>query len=114
MLITNAKIYTMEETGIIENGFVQVEGGKIFAVGPMSEAPQADGEEIIDAAGKNVFPGFVEAHCHVGVEDEGLNFEGSDGNEITDPTTPTVRALDSYYSLDCACDDALYAASQPC
>ncbi|HJB27093.1 MAG TPA: amidohydrolase [Firmicutes bacterium] len=108
MLITNAKIYTMEACGVIENGFIHVQDGKIAAVGPMADMPDLKEEEVIDVAGKNVFPGFVEAHCHVGVEDEGLNFEGNDGNEITDPTTPTVRALDSYYSLDRACDDALY------
>ena len=81
----------MEACGIIENGFVHVRDGKIAAVGPMTDLPDTNDEEIIDAAGKNVFPGFVDAHCHVGVEDEGLNFEGNDGNEITDPTTPTDR-----------------------
>ena len=39
-------------------------------------------------------PGIVDAHCHIGMWEDGIGFEGSDGNEATDPVTPELRAID--------------------
>ena len=94
MLIYNAKIYTMGEAGVIDNGFVLVEGGKIARVGKMSELETPPVREDFNAFGMNVYPGFIDVHTHLGMWEDGLGFEGSDGNEITDPSTPQLRAID--------------------
>ena len=94
MLIINAKIYTMSDKGVIERGYVRTENGKIAEVGDMSELKAAD-ENAFDAKGKNLYPGFIDCHSHVGMFNDSLGFEGSDGNEISDPTTPHLRAIDA-------------------
>ena len=94
MLIYNAKIYTMSEAGVIDNGFVLVEKGKISRVGKMTELDTPPTREDFNAFGMNVYPGFIDIHTHLGMWEDGLGFEGSDGNEITDPSTPQLRAID--------------------
>ena len=68
------------------------ENGKIAAIAENIAAP--DGCEIVDAAGKNVYPGFVEAHGHTGLDGYGIGYEGQDYNEYGDPATPHLRAID--------------------
>lgn len=73
--------------------------GKIAAIGTSIEVPA--GAQVIDAEGRLVTPGLVEAHCHVGLHDAGLRWEGADYNESTnDPVTPHMRAIDSIYPQD--------------
>lgn len=103
MLIVNAKIKTAE-TVDYENGFIQVENGKIIAVGDQKNAPED--QNRIDAAGKWIFPGFIDPHCHIGMWEDGLGFEGDDGNEETDPLTPHLRALDAVNPLDRCFEEA--------
>ena len=79
--------------------------GKIVAVGADLTAPE--GAQIIDAGGRLVTPGCVEAHCHVGVKDQVLRWEGTDHNESTDPITPQMRAIDAFYPMDCALAEGL-------
>ncbi len=97
LLIKNAKVYTMAGEPI-ENGCVLVEDGKIKEVGTDLVAPLD--AQVIDAAGKMLFPGFIDAHCHIGLFEEGIGFEGSDGNEMTDPITPHVRGIDGINPMD--------------
>lgn len=97
MLIINARIYTMENTPI-ENGFIRFADGKIIEVGSMDNFT-AD-EEAFDAEGRSLYPGFIDAHCHIGMWEDGLGFEGDDGNEETDPTTPQLRAIDAVNPMD--------------
>lgn len=97
MLIINANIKTMEDEDF-ENGYIAVSDGKIQSVGPMGEAP-ADGD-VYDACGMTLYPGFIDAHCHLGMWEDGLGFEGDDGNEETDPVTPQLRAIDAINPLD--------------
>ncbi|NIT57693.1 MAG: amidohydrolase, partial [Aliifodinibius sp.] len=78
--------------GDIENGIVLIQDGKITEVGDDVAIP--DGAEVIDASGMVVMPGLVEAHCHIGIIEESVGWAGSDGNEMTDPATPQVRAID--------------------
>ncbi|MBQ6680452.1 MAG: amidohydrolase [Lachnospiraceae bacterium] len=75
---------------------ILVEDGKIKAIG--ENLPGAD--EVIDLAGLSVYPGFVEAHCHLGLDGYGIGFEGADYNEYGDICTPQMRAIDSYNPLD--------------
>jgi imidazolonepropionase-like amidohydrolase len=91
LAIKGGKIYTITN-GVIDGGTILVEDGKIKSVGKSVKVPE--GAEIIDATGKVVMPGLVEAHCHLSMWEEKIGWAGSDGNEATDPATPHVRALD--------------------
>lgn len=102
--IINGKIYTMEDDGIIENGCILIESGKIKEVGKNIDIPE--GTEIIDADGQIVMPGFVDAHCHIGLFEEDKGDEGSDGNEMADPITPHLRGIDGINPIDTAFFDA--------
>jgi imidazolonepropionase-like amidohydrolase len=89
----------------IEGGTVLVQDGKIVAVGTDVEVP--DGVEVVDAAGAWVLPGFVEAHGHMGVHEEGEGWAGQDTNEMTDPNGARMRALDAINPDDLGFRDAL-------
>lgn len=62
-----------------------------------------------DAAGLHIYPGFVEAHCHIGLDGSGIGFEGDDCNEMTDILTPQLRAIDGIYPQDPTFREALEA-----
>ncbi|MGI6030430.1 MAG: amidohydrolase [Eubacteriales bacterium] len=106
MTIINATVYTMDGPPI-ESGFVQVQEGKILRVGPMEQYP-GDSHEL-DARGGVVLPGLVDIHTHLGLFEEGISFEGEDGNEDTSPTTPHLRVLDGINPMDVAFEEALAA-----
>jgi len=89
----------------VENGTVLIKNGKIAAVGADVKVP--DDADVIDATGKWVLPGFVEAHGHVGVHEEAEGWAGSDTNEMTDPVTAHVRALDAINPADLGFRDAV-------
>jgi len=90
--IKDGKIFTITK-GVIDKGTILVEDGKIKAVGKNVKIPK--GAEVIDASGKVVMPGLVEAHCHIGIWEETIGWAGSDGNEATEPATPHMRAIDA-------------------
>jgi imidazolonepropionase-like amidohydrolase len=104
LFIKNAKVYTMAGE-VIEGGCILVEDGKIKEVGTDLVAPLD--AEVIDASGKMVFPGFIDSHCHIGMWEEGIGFEGADGNEMTDPITPHLRAIDAINPRDEAFGNAI-------
>jgi imidazolonepropionase-like amidohydrolase len=89
----------------IDGGTVLVTDGTITAVG--AGVPVPDDVPVVDAAGKWVLPGFVEAHGHVGVHEEAEGWAGSDTNEMTDPVTANVRALDAINPADLGFRDAV-------
>lgn len=105
-LIKNGKILTMAGTSY-ENGAVLIEGTKIKAVSQYIEETQD--MEVIDVNGGWVMPGIIEAHCHVGITEEKKGVEGDDCNEMTNPITPYLRAIDGINTLDAAFDDAVRA-----
>lgn len=89
-VIKNALVYTMADAGVVKADIL-VENGKVAAIGENLSA-----ETVIDAAGKVVTPGFVDAHSHIGgIAD--LTPLGEDLNEITNPLTPE---LDAYYGIN--------------
>lgn len=96
MILTNAQIFPMDRPPI-SKGYVAFRDGKITALGLMEDCPSG---ETVDLAGAQVYPGFVDAHCHLGMFGDSLGFEGEDGNENTDPVTPQLRAIDSMDPLD--------------
>ena len=95
MILKNAKIYTMEDK-IIENGYI-VFNEKIEEIGDMAEFK---GEDALDLGGAYVFPGFIDAHTHLGMFEDSLGYEGDDGNEETDPVTPHLLAVDAINPMD--------------
>ena len=97
ILIKNGKILTMEGKNY-EKASILLDGSKIISIGENLLAPK--NAEIINAEGKFVLPGFIEAHCHLGLWESSIGFEGSDGNECTDPVTPEVRGIDGINPMD--------------
>ncbi len=102
--ITNGKVLTITR-GTIDGGTVLIEDGKIKAVG--KDVPIPAGAEVVDAAGHWVMPGLIEAHSHIGIFGEPMTEATVDGNEMTDPVTPHVRALDAINPADPAFADVL-------
>lgn len=104
MLIYNAEIYTMDSAGVIPNGWVKTENGKITEIG--SGNPDNVPENGIDAKGGMLLPGFIDAHTHLGIIEDGIDFEGDDCNESTDPFTPQMRAIDGINPFDRCFEEA--------
>ena len=99
MLIINGTVHTMDGP-VIKNGYVAVKGSKIAQAGPMEDCPKCWEGEVFDAQGGHICPGFLDAHCHLGMFGDALGFESDDGNEETDPCTPHLRAIDGVNPLD--------------
>ncbi len=95
--VVNARILTMS-SGIIEKGDILIEDHKIIEISEKIELPSEI--EIYDADGKTVMPGLIDAHTHLGVDEEGLGWEGEDFNEIDNPITPHLRAVDAVNPFD--------------
>ncbi|MBO5104824.1 MAG: amidohydrolase [Ruminococcus sp.] len=98
MLIYNAEIYTMDENGVIPLGWIEITKNKITAVG--KGMPDEIPEDSLNADGGTVYPGFIDAHTHLGIIEDGIDFEGDDCNESTDPFTPQMRAIDGINPFD--------------
>lgn len=102
LAIKNATLMTITK-GVIEHGTLLIDNGKISAIGTNIDIP-ADAE-VIDGTGKVITPGFIDAHCHVGVYPDGVGYNQADGNEATDPVTPHLRALDALNPHDLAWEE---------
>ena len=104
--ITNGKIYTVnKDEKIIEKGTILIKNGKIESISE-GEATVPEGYEIIDASGNYVLPGFIDSHTHQGLFDGSIGWAGFDGNEMTDPNTAHVRALDAINPEDPGLEEA--------
>ena len=104
MLIYNAEIYTMDSKGVIENGWIEIDGGSISAIGEGNPINIPD--DSIDAKGGTVLPGFIDAHTHLGIIEDGVDFEGDDCNESSEPFTPQMRAIDGINPFDRCFEEA--------
>ncbi len=107
MIIKNARIITMNGDEIIENGYIIIQNGKIkeVAEGEVS----ANDEDIFDANGGTVTPGFIDAHTHLGMIEDSITFEGDDLNEESSPISPQLSAIDGINPLDVCFADAYKA-----
>ncbi|MFC5380954.1 amidohydrolase [Aquipuribacter nitratireducens] len=92
---------------VVERGTVLVRDGAVVAVGRVDDVPVPEGVPVHDTSGRWVLPGFVEAHAHLGVLEDGEDWPGRDHNETTDPNTARLRALDAVNPADVAFVDAL-------
>lgn len=101
-LIKNAKILSMAGKDY-ECGDILVDNGKIKKIGENIKASC----DTYDAKGMWVLPGFIDAHCHVGMWEDKIGEEGDDGNEATQPITPEMRAIDAVNPEDPAFFEAL-------
>jgi imidazolonepropionase-like amidohydrolase len=91
----------------IDGGTVLVEDGKIVAVGAEADIDVPEDAELVDASGSWVLPGFIDAHAHLGVHEEGEGWSGNDTNEMTDPNGARFRAIDGIDPFEVGFDDAL-------
>lgn len=113
LVIIHGRIKTMEAQDY-EDGYLEIEQGKITAIGDMSscaekELYENDKVQVINARGNLVMPGLIEAHCHMGITEEKKGMEGDDCNETVDPVTPQLRAIDAINPMDAAFSDAVKA-----
>ena len=104
MLIYNAEIHTMGSLGVVKDGWIDIQNGKIRNIG--SGYLPYDDKAAIDAQGGMLLPGFIDAHNHLGIIEDGLDFEGDDCNESTDPFTPQMRAIDGINPFDRCFEEA--------
>lgn len=104
MKIYNVQIKTMDGGRTIPNGWIEVENGNITAV--ESGTPENITESDINGKSGLLLPGFIDAHTHLGIIENGIDFEGDDCNEATDPFTPQMRTIDGINPFDRCFEEA--------
>ncbi len=104
LLIQNGTLYTMEEDEPILADLL-IDGGKIIKISP--KIPPTERMRVFDARGLNIFPGFIDAHSHIGISEEKISVSNDATNEGTNPVTPTLRAIDAINPMDSAFHNAL-------
>lgn len=104
MLIYNAEIITMDERGNIKKGWLQTDGESISAIGEGD--PENIPDDSLDAQGGLILPGFIDAHTHLGIIEDGVDFEGDDCNESSEAFTPQMRAIDGINPFDRCFEEA--------
>ena len=106
LLIQNGTLYTMESDGTVQADLL-IKDGKIAKIAQKIQ-PEA-GMERLDATGLGVYPGFIDAHSHIGIAEEQTTAQTDASNENTDPVTPYIRAIDGIHPMDSAFHNALAA-----
>lgn len=104
MLIQHGTIYD----GVTPTPYaadIRLENGKIKEISP--DLTPHPGEEVFDAAGLRIYPGFVDAHSHLGLDNYGMGYEGQDYNEMGDIVAAHLRAIDSFNPLELGVRKAL-------
>ena len=102
LLIKNIKVLTAADKNY-DKADILVQKGKIVRI---EECISEEGCEVIDGTGLTAAPGFIDAHTHLGMWEDAIEFEGADGNEMTDPVTPEMRAIDGINPMDRTFEDA--------
>ncbi len=105
LAITNARLVTVTG-GVIEQGTVIVEDGKIRAVGDAASLPIPEDATTVDGTGKTLMPGMIDVTTRLGLREDGSGPAGYDDTELASPTTPHLRALDGINPEDLALADA--------
>ena len=105
LVISGGKIITMGPQGTLQSKIIVVEGDRIKAITEADDVPA--NAQHLDAGGGYILPGFIDAHAHIGLDEEIYRVEGDDVNETTDPVTPQLQAVDGIHFRDLAFQDAL-------
>lgn len=100
--------YLLLKQGTIHNAVTEepfiadilVEDTKIKKIAPVLEGNVINEADVIDAMGMDIYPGFVDAHCHLGLDGFAVGFAGEDFNELGDPVTPQLSAIDAINPMD--------------
>lgn len=104
-IIVEATVHPITSSSFV--GDVFVENGKIKAIGKdLHKHMDLSEIAVVQAEQKHLYPGFIDAHTHLGLYDEGTGWAGNDANETVDPLTPYIRAIDGVYPLDKAFSEA--------
>jgi len=106
LLIQNGLLFTMEDERP-RRGDLLIQEGKIAKIA--ESIPPTEGMQIFNAASMQVFPGFIDAHSHIGICEERTSGQGDESNEGTNPQTPCMRAIDAINPMDAAFHNALAA-----
>lgn len=109
LLLKKGNVMTMAGPAFV--GDVAIENGKIVAVGQSLSYSDA---EVRDVTGMTVMPGIVDPHCHIGMWEDAMGFEGADGNECTNPITPELRAIDAINPYDRCFEEAVAGGVTTC
>ena len=109
LVLKNGNVMTMAGPALV--GDVAIENGKIVAVGQSLSYSDA---EVRDVTGMTVMPGIVDPHCHIGMWEDAMGFEGADGNECTNPITPELRAIDAINPYDRCFEEAAAGGVTTC
>lgn len=109
LVLKNGNVMTMAGPAFV--GDVATENGKIVAVGQSLSYSDA---EVRDVTGMTVMPGIVDPHCHIGMWEDAMGFEGADGNECTNPITPELRAIDAINPYDRCFEEAAAGGVTTC
>lgn len=96
LVIKNARLLTMTKNGSFV-GDIRIDGGKIAEI---AQNIDTTGCDVFDAEGMYAMPGIIDAHSHIGMWEDGMGREGSDGNEATNPVTPEMRSIDGINPFD--------------
>ena len=108
MTIYNVKIYTQNKNrDIIEIGYVTFENGVITKIGAGAYNEISDGD--LDGYGKTLYPGFIDAHTHLGLTTNGVGAESEDFNEESEPVSPQLRICDGINPFDISFSEAVKA-----
>lgn len=106
LLIKNGTVHTMEDCGTIRADIL-INGEIISEISKNISC--TDDMEIIDATGMHIYPGFIDAHSHLGIAEERISGQGDESNEGTNPVTPCMRAIDAVNPMDSAFHNAIAA-----
>ncbi len=106
LLIQEGLLYTMESDAPIHADLL-IQDGKIAEIG--NNIVPREGMQVLNARGLRIFPGFIDAHSHIGISQEKTTSQGDECNEGTNPITPCMRAIDTINPMDSAFHNALAA-----
>ncbi|MBS3786715.1 amidohydrolase [Candidatus Bipolaricaulota bacterium] len=99
----------MGDEGEVTDGLIILKDGEIDYVGPYDSTKVPEDADVVDFGDQTILPGLIDAHTHVGVHEDGEGWEGQDTNEMTDPVTPQVKAIDGINPAGLGLQDAVNA-----
>lgn len=99
LLIKQGKIHNAVDERVV-TADILIEEGKIIKIEEIISGRESNDAEIFDAEGLDIYPGFVDAHCHLGLDGYAVGFPGQDYNELSDPITPQLSAIDGINPQD--------------